>query len=202
MSLLETHVIYALAWLSFGFGHSVLASSPAKDRFRPKLGAYYRLSYNIFAVVHILAVWLIGYFTFASAASFTVPEMARLAMGVMYILGVIFLLIALRSYDLGRLAGTTQIRNFKGGIDEPEDEPLNIKGLHAYVRHPLYACVYVILWAGAQDDFGLATAIWGSAYLAVGTYFEERRLLSLYGGSYQAYQTKVPALIPWRGRVG
>jgi methanethiol S-methyltransferase len=201
MPLIEANIIYALAWLSFGFGHSMLASSWAKDRLASALGPHYRLTYNIFAVVHISAIWLVGEFAFTDIASFAAPQLIANIQLAITILGLVILVVALWSYDLGRLLGWTQIRNHRAGIEEPEDEPLNLTGFHAYVRHPVYTGAYLILWGRVQDDLGLATAIWGTVYLAIGTMFEERRLLALYGEAYENYRAKVPAVIPWRGKA-
>lgn len=201
MTTAAAHLIYALAWGSFGVGHSLLAGMRAKGMLMPALGAWYRLAYNLFAALHIGAVWLLGNWLLGDALPFPLPGTVRTALTVLSIFGVIVLLVALRGYDLGRLAGTTQIRNHRRGIDEPEDEPLRTDGMHAYVRHPLYAGAYLILWGHAQEPFALATAIWASAYLAIGTWFEERRLLELYGRDYQRYREKVPAVFPWRGKV-
>jgi methanethiol S-methyltransferase len=201
MSVFEAHGIYSLAWLSFGLAHSLLASVKARDVFVPTLGAYYRLTYNLVALVHIVVVLVVGVWVFDDTARFVHSNWLDLSQSVLWILGLIILILALRSYDLGRLAGTNQIRNYRCGISEPEDEPLQLKGLHAYVRHPLYTGAHLLLWGAAQDNLSLATAIWGSGYLLIGTYFEERKLLTLYGERYESYRSKVPALLPWRGRA-
>jgi len=202
MSVFEAHVIYSIAWLSFGFGHSLLASAKARDVFVPTLGAYYRLTYNLIALVHIVVVMVVGMSVFDGMAKFVRPHWLELSQSVLWILGLAILLLALSSYDLGRLAGTAQIRNYRRGLVEPEDEPLRLKGLHAYVRHPLYTGAHLLLWGAAQDSLSLATPLWGSGYLLIGAYFEERKLLALYGEDYASYRRKVPALVPWRGRSG
>jgi len=201
MDPFAAHILYVLAWLSFGAGHSLLAGNRVKARLEPALGPYYRLAYNGFAAVHIAAVWLIGAWLMGGAAPLPLPGAARLTLWGISALGLIVLLLALRDYDLGRFAGTTQVRSRRRGTGEPEDEPLHTSGLHAYVRHPLYAGAYLLVWGNAQDPFGLATAVWASVYLAVGTWFEERRLLARYGDAYARYRAKVPALIPWRGKA-
>jgi protein-S-isoprenylcysteine O-methyltransferase Ste14 len=109
--------------------------------------------------------------------------------------------MALREYDLGRFSGLSQIKAHRRGAPEPGDEPLIIHGMHQFVRHPLYLGAYLIFWGGAGDDFGLATAIWGSLYLWIGARHEERSLLALYGQAYTAYQTQVPAIVPWKRRA-
>ncbi len=201
MTVIAAHIVYALAWFSFGLGHSLLAGTRARDLLAPALGPWYRLAYNAFAGLHIAAVWLLGNWLLGDVAPFALPDAARAGLYGLSILGLAILLLAARDYDLGRFAGTTQIRNHRQGIDEPEDEPLHTGGFHAWVRHPLYAGVYLVVWGNAQDPFGLATAIWASAYLAVGTIFEERRLLKLYGEAYRRYRARVPAVFPWRGKA-
>jgi protein-S-isoprenylcysteine O-methyltransferase Ste14 len=69
------------------------------------------------------------------------------------------------------------------------------------VRHPLYLGAHMILWGGAVNEFGLATALWGSLFLAVGARHEEKALLALYGEAYATYQRRVPAVIPWKGKA-
>ncbi len=201
MTPIAAHLLYALAWLSFGAGHTLLAGTRAKAALASALGPYYRLAYNGFAVLHVGAVWLFGAWLIGGAAPFNLPDAARAGLTGLSVLGLVLLLLALRDYDLGRFIGTTQVRNHRRGIAAPENEPLHTGGFHAYVRHPLYAAAYLILWGNAQDPFGLATAVWASAYLAVGTWFEERRLVALYGDAYRRYRERVPALIPWRGKA-
>jgi len=201
MSPVSAHILYALAWLSFGAGHSLLAGGRAKKRLRPELGPYYRLAYKGFALAHIAAVWLLGAWLFGGAAPFALPGGVRAALWGVSGLGLLILLAALRDYDLGRFAGIAQVRSHRHGTAEPEDEPLHTGGFHAWVRHPLYAGAYLLVWGNAQDPFGFATAVWASVYLAIGTACEERRLLALYGAAYASYRAKVPALIPWRGKV-
>lgn len=201
MSPVTAHILYALAWLSFGFGHTLLAGVGIKARLAPALGPWYRIAFNGFAALHLAAVWLFGAWLFGGSAPFPLPVWAHAVLYGIALLGLVILLLAARDYDLGRFCGITQVRNHRRGVDEPEDEPLHIGGFHSYVRHPLYAGLYLVLWGLAQDPFGLATAVWASAYLAIGTWFEERRLIALYGDAYRRYRAQVPALIPWRGKV-
>ena len=77
--------------------------------------------------------------------------------------------------------------------------PLRTSGLNAYVHHPLYLGVLVLL-AGAwllaptapRAVFGLVT--W--AYVLAGLRLEERKLEAAFGLDYRAYQVRVPALWP------
>ena len=204
MDTSQAHLIYALGWLSFGAVHSVLAGPGAKHRLNALFGDYYRLSYNLFAVLHIGAVWVFGQRTL-DATPFALEPGIETALTAIRGLGVLVLILALREYDLGLFSGLKQIRAGKQGAatngDEDGDEPLVTDGLHRFVRHPLYLGVIMILWGGAVSDFGLATAVWGSLYLFIGARHEERSLSALYGEAYADYKRRVPAVIPWKGKV-
>jgi steroid 5-alpha reductase family enzyme len=196
----QAHLIYALAWLSFGAVHSVLAGSALKKRLETLLKAYYRLSYNLLAVFHIGLVFWLGR-AMLSAQPYALEPGVGVGLTGIKVLGGVVLVLALREYDLGRFSGLSQIRAHRRGAPEPGDEPLATQGMHRFVRHPLYLGAYLILWGGAADDFGLATAVWGSLYLWVGTRHEERSLLALYGQAYADYQAQVPAILPWKRRA-
>jgi len=73
--------------------------------------------------------------------------------------------------------------------------------MHRYVRHPIYLGAYLFLWGGVVDEFALQTAIWASAYLYIGTWFEDQKLIKQYGQAYIDYRQKVPSVFPYRGRV-
>jgi len=93
---------------------------------------------------------------------------------------------------MGRLAGLRQIRE----PEAPEDEGLRLDGPHRVVRHPFYASGLMIVWGLALSPFGLATALWASAYLVIGGLIEERRLLKRYGDAYARYRRRIPGFVP------
>ncbi len=110
--------------------------------------------------------------------------------------------VALKDYDLGRFGGLWYLRRgvTPGSVAEPP-EPLVVGGLHRYLRHPLYTAAFLLLWGLVDGPFALATATWASAYFLIGTWFEERKLVRLYGETYRDYRRRVPAYLPWKGRV-
>ena len=192
-----SHLAYALAWASFGLLHSLLARGSGAALLRRIFGAAERLAYNGIAAVHLLAVFLIGHWVLGDQADFARPDWLVWLQWSGLALGLLVGLKALQSYDLGLFAGTKQMRE---GPAEDE-EPLATRGLHRYVRHPLYAALFLCLWGLADDPLSLATAIWGSLYTLIGTYFEERKLIALYGRAYADYRSQVPAFFPWKGRA-
>lgn len=192
--------LYALLWLSFGLAHSLLASHRAKRFLRPLFGYSYRLSYNLISALHIGFIliggelWLSG-----NSMSFNLAVWLDALVMASRWLGVGIIIASLTQYDLGLFGGLTQIRRGSDSVDG--EEPLHLSGMHRYVRHPIYLGAYCYLWGGAVDEFGLQTALWGSVYLMIGTWFEERKLIAQYGKSYVDYRSKVPAVFPYRGRA-
>lgn len=193
------HFLYALLWVSFAAGHSVLAGATLKRA----CGAAYRLVYNAIALLHLAMVLVAGRLWLADgAAVFARPDWLVALQWALVAAGLAGLAVALRGYDLGLLAGTAQLRAARHGetLDDA-DEPLRIGGLHRYVRHPLYAATFPVLWGLADGEFSLATAVWASAYFWLGSLFEERRLVARYGAAYRHYRARVPAFVPWKGRA-
>ena len=206
MSAAQAHLFYALAWLGFGVVHSGLAGARLKDHFTGAPRAAWRLAYNVVAAAQLGAVWLVGGVVFAGAQAYApepyAPEpWAAAVLSALYVGGWVLMVFALRGYDLGRLAGTRQLRDHWRGDGLTEDEPLRRDGLHRFVRHPIYAAGFLILWGRIGGPFELATAVWGTLYIVIGTALEERRLARLYGADYTAYRQRVPAYVPWKGRA-
>lgn len=201
MTPLAAHCWYALAWISFGAIHSLLARESVKARLRPLFGPWYRLAYNGLSVAHIGLVWAVGWLALADAGAFSLAGWARNLLLAVEIAGWLLMAVALAGYDLGRLGGTSQIRNHRQGVVVAEDEALRTDGLHRFVRHPIYSAGFLILWGRVGNEFELATAVWGSLYLAIGALFEEHWLLNLYGAAYADYRRRVPAFVPWKGRA-
>jgi protein-S-isoprenylcysteine O-methyltransferase Ste14 len=96
------------------------------------------------------------------------------------------------------------LRPIKSHIHSQSDQPFLfvVRGPYRWVRHPLYLCVLVLIWASPEltADRLLFNVLW-TAWIVVGTILEETDLLADFGDVYRDYQRKVPMLIPWRGRM-
>ena len=189
-------LIYGLLWLSFGAVHSWLANQGVKQSLQRFAGSGYRLLYNIISVAHLGIVLALGRSLFGGSGALPLPSWLQTTQFGMTIMGVMIVIIALLQYDLGRFSGISQIRHKISASEAENPEPLLVTGIHEHLRHPLYLGVYFVLWGQIVDMYSLQTAIWGSVYLGIGTYFEERRLVTLYGDAYRDYQARVPSLVP------
>lgn len=148
-------------------------------------------------MLHLGAIWWLGRFWLGGATPLKLPaDVGNIGDGLA-VIGLVVIGIALTGYDRGRFLGTTQLRD----PQTTPDEDLKLGGLHRYVRHPLYSGMFLLLWGHAQTEFAIATALWGCVYLVIGAGYEERRLVARYGAAYADYRARVPAFIPWRGRV-
>jgi protein-S-isoprenylcysteine O-methyltransferase Ste14 len=193
-------LIYALLWLSFGFVHSLLARASTKRLLQPLFGRSYRFSYNLFSALYIGLVIIGGQLVLGqNSVNFELGNEFTFLAAACQLAGGIVLLLSLTQYDLGRFSGVTQL--FRDNASSSDEEPLHITGMHRYVRHPLYLGAYLYLLGGAVSGFGLQTALWGCLYLWIGTWFEERSLVNLYGSAYVEYKATVPAIIPFKGRA-
>ncbi len=194
MEIAVDHALYGLAWVAFGALHSLLAG----DRLRGMFGNFARLTYNLVAVATLVAVLAAGVVLLGDRPAFALPPWLNAVLWVSLAAGLALGAVALRSYDLGRFAGLTQIRD----PCTEDDESLRTEGLHRWVRHPLYAAGFLVLIGLAHSPLGAATAVWAGLYLLIGTRIEERRLIARYGDAYRRYRERVPAFVPWRGRAG
>lgn len=220
------HLLFALAWVSFGALHSLLARQRAIDLMQASFGDFTRVAYNLIATAHFAAILVLEWRGFPGKTVFDLPLGAEILMIAVQVAGWLFLLAALLQYDLGRFGGLTQataaIERSKNAISKPGDrpepdgretegpdadpdpgavEPLVTHGVHRYIRHPLYTAIFLILWGRIFDEAALMTAVWGSLYLLIGTRFEERKLRRIYGDAYVQYQSRVPRFLPFKGRA-
>ncbi|MDB4392130.1 NnrU family protein [bacterium] len=187
---------YATAWMVFAAMHSLLARSAAQQTVESALRGWYRLIYNLVSLAIFAMVLIVGkeflsnhsHPTFDSQAMILVLSAVRFG-------GIIMMALAFSTYDVGRFVGVTQIMQGEN-LGSAATEPFQRSGLNRWVRHPLYTGAFLVFWAGAGSSLGLWTAVWGSVYILIGSLFEERKLVRIYGADYRKYQQEVPRFVP------
>jgi protein-S-isoprenylcysteine O-methyltransferase Ste14 len=191
------YLILAGLWLAYFFLHSLLASSEVKKHAQCWLGKYYRyyrLGYNIFAVVTIIPVLL--YNALVSTDSLISSEQLRNFLQffglVLAAYGVIVIRLSFRQFSKREFIGLS-------ASEENHVEPLRTGGVLQHVRHPLYSGTILIvlgLWCFSPTMANLVTAFAWIVYILIGIQLEEKKLLNLYGDEYRKYKERVPMLIP------
>ncbi len=186
-------VVYAVV-------HSWLASLPVKRRARQMFGPascrWYRLFYNIFAVITLLPL-LVLLVVLPDTTLYVVPSPWRWLMLGGQLLAVIGLGIAFLQSDPFHFAGIAQLF-----AESPrENSPLIVTGFYKWVRHPLYFFSLLFIWLTPLMTLNLfVTYLLFTIYFYWGSIYEEKRLVAEFGEIYQTYQQRVPRLIPLPGR--
>ena len=184
----------------YGGLHSLLASNWAKNRVRSLLGSasdrWYRLAFNFLAAILFVPVLVVVAL---------LPGTVIYALGLPWlfvfvgvqVLSLIVLALGLLQTDALHFLGLRQLMRPK-----PDTPPrLIVSGLYRWVRHPLYTAGLAFIWFTPLMSTSLLALNLGlTAYILIGSEFEERRLLSEFGEAYVDYQRRVPRIIPipWR----
>ena len=195
-------ILIFLALLAFGFAHSWLAGAGIKQTIRQRIGdrayeGFYRMGYNLFAILTLAPVFALVVIQ-PGGIVWHVEGVPALILLVIQVLGAIGMTISVLQIDGMRFIGLSQIRAYFSAAPLPlPEEPLQLKGVYALVRHPLYLFSLLMIWpfptmTEALFAFNLASTL----YFVVGSLLEERRLVTAYGDTYRRYQQQVAWLIP------
>ena len=192
-------VLISLAWLAYALLHSALASFAAKAWLAqrwPQLMPWYRLGFNIVALVTLLPIAWLTYALDGPLLWQWQGAWRWLSHGLAAAAVAGFVAVS-RSYDMPAFLGLRQVREHAGGrIDRIDHEGLRISAWHRYVRHPWYFCGLVLVWSGDKNAPLLLSAVAITLYFIVGARLEEQKLIAMHGDAYRRYMAKVPALIP------
>lgn len=75
---------------------------------------------------------------------------------------------------------------------------LDTSGVLGMTRHPWYLATMLLIWARQMDVSAIIVNVILTAYLIVGTYLEEKKLVREFGEKYLAYQKRVSMLVPYK----
>ena len=195
MNSLSYLSLIGVSWTLYFVLHSALASMRMKrwaTGAAPWLARYYRLLFNIFALLLLLPLgWLNLQWGGPSLWQWT--GAGRWLSHLAFLIGVIGFFWSLRYYDGGEILGT---RQWLHGRTADVHGDFRLSPLHRFVRHPWYALLLLILWTRDMDAAGLLVTVLINAYLVVGSHLEERKLVMAFGEPYKHYRERVPGLIP------
>ncbi len=197
---IETLLFDAFLSLIFFTQHSLMVRSSFKRWMARRIdqvyhGALYAIASGI-ALLLVAVFWqgpLHTYVAISGTPGYLVHVVSLLAL-----VGFIWGVKSLGSFDT---FGSKPILQSLRGDLPPEPTPLMIRGPYRWVRHPLYLCCLMAIWAVQEltADRLLYNIMW-TGWIVVGTILEERDLLAFFGTAYRDYQERVPMLIPRRIR--
>lgn len=187
-------------WLAYFALHSLLASLAVKRWVAMRWPAFmpaYRLAFNAVAVILLLPIlWLIAAQPWPSVWHW--HGVGKWAANVLSGLALAGFVWSLKYYDMQEFLG---LKQWRGQMTVPEDqEHLCISPMHRLVRHPWYFFAMVLLWARDMNAAQLLSTVLATAYFAIGSRLEERKLLIYHGERYRRYRERVPGLfpLPWK----
>ena len=115
---------------------------------------------------------------------------------IFFLPGVLLIGMGLLTAGAGiKVLGITAIAD----MNPARTSELEIRGIYAKVRHPLYLAVICLLGGlifiyPFPDVVTFASAFCG--YVLIGAYLEERKLILIYGQKYLDYRKQVGFMIP------
>ncbi|OIO06051.1 MAG: hypothetical protein AUJ49_00415 [Desulfovibrionaceae bacterium CG1_02_65_16] len=188
-------------WTGWGFLHSVLATRRVKAAFELALGPRYALYPLGYTVISLWTFWLV---------LVKEPEMPQVLWDLSLTPKIILYaaqaaglaLLGWAGFSMGgmKLLGLAQLwSTVRGRIPDESDihKDFSTRGAYSLVRHPMHAGGMLFLLAAPRQTLGgLVFALFGCAYMLLGTWLEERRLAGELGPAWREYARRVPMLIP------
>jgi len=194
-------LIITLLFSAFAISHSVLASLKFKKKLTSKLGdriAFYRIFYNVSSILVFLLIYEISpkpdYIIYDLSFPFDIIIV------LLQIISGFALLWILKSINISEFLGFSQIKRFsnKSYNTNDLDERMELRkdGVFKYSRHPVYlfASLFLIL-RPTMDFFYLIFLLNMLIYFYIGSYFEEKKMLTIFGDEYKKYQIMVPRIL-------
>ncbi len=196
MDKLQLAILWAL-WCSL---HSLLISRSFTARMKEIWGvkfAYYRLAFNAFSLLTLIPVLLYKELL-PEEIIFSWPGPWKILQFGMFLASFILFYGGYRVFDMRYVLGTKQVHEMREG-KKAEAMDFSSAGILEYVRHPWYSGAILLVWAfGSISDVSLVTNIILTAYIIIGTFLEEKKLIFEIGEPYLQYRKRVPMLIPWK----
>jgi protein-S-isoprenylcysteine O-methyltransferase Ste14 len=198
--MIESILILTASMLLWAALHSLLASAYVKEYVHSAFGhsaeRWYRLIYVILSIVTLLPV-LALLATLPDQTLYAVPAPWKWAMRGVQGMAVAGLAVAFWETGPFDFLGLAQLRPGQS----PGSAPLRIRGMHCWVRHPLYTLSILLIWmAPTMTVNWFITYLFATLYLYIGSLHEETRLVAEFGQAYEDYQKQVPHLLPRPGR--
>lgn len=211
-SLLADYFPATVAFAAFAVLHSVGAREPFKRWLAGVAGEFFVAHFwrAVYCALSIGAlywgisgllwarlpgndVWLVAY-----------PRWAWSGITVLHLVSVALLYVAFIQSDYLEFLGFKQMWRGVLALAGPPRPPLKLfgtdrlvtGGLYRWVRHPmLSAGLLFLLTSGPSLNNLMYTAMY-AAYMVVGAWYEERRLVRVFGQTYLDYRREVGAFLP------
>jgi len=191
-------------WTGWAALHSVLAARRVKAACELVLGQRYALYPFGYTVVSLWTFWLV--LVKEPDLPQVLWELNGLPMILLYLVqGLGLGLLAWAGVSMAglKLLGVPQfVSMLRGRVPDEADiyKDFSTSGAYALVRHPMHVGGMLFLACAPRQTLGgLVFAVFGCAYMLLGSVLEERRLAQALGTRWAAYARRVPMLVPFFG---
>jgi protein-S-isoprenylcysteine O-methyltransferase Ste14 len=162
------------------------------DRFR-----FYRLFFNLLSILTLIPVALFAY-SIQTQVIFDWNGYSRIGQVTLLWIAVLLFFLGGRHYDARQFLGIKQIKVGTSNKILTDTGELDTSGVLGITRHPWYFASILLIWARQLDVSAILVNVLFTAYLIVGTYLEEKKLVREFGDKYLAYQQRVSMLMPYK----
>ena len=196
------YIILTILWCLWCAIHSLLISLLVTDYLEAKLGnkyRFYRMLYNVISIITLLPLLVYSY-QMKDQLLFNWEGWLIFIQFIFFMFAMILFVTGARKYDLMQFLGIRQIQSGRLHAPLSESGTIDMMGILGITRHPWYLGAIIFIWVFNKNIY-LSTLIINivlTIYLVVGTYIEEKKLVSLCGDKYCNYQKRVSILLPIR----
>lgn len=195
-------IVLIFLFALYGITHSILASQRVKlfiKNLFGKLIAFYRLMFNVLGVVGLYLIWDLA--PHPPLQIYKLPPPFDYLVLLPQLISLVGMFWCFKYVCFKEFIGLNQIdrylKNEYSDNDLDENYSLRIEGPYKYSRHPIYFfSIIFLLFRAEMDLFYLTMFVSFTAYFYIGSYYEEKKMVSMFGEEYKDYQMKVPRIFP------
>lgn len=201
MSFVVDVIIIILLFLVYFALHSFLASLEVKKSIKQNFGeliAFYRLGYNIFAIISLYVIYEIS--PKPHMIIYDLPQPFDIIILVPQFIALFGVFWSFKYFCVREFLGLNQIKRYfykeyKSELDE--ELTLTFAGPYKYTRHPIYLfSILFLFFRPTMDLFYLTFFLMIVAYFYIGSIYEERKMIIYFGDEYINYQNAVGRFFP------
>ena len=194
------YLILSLMMIAWCVLHSLMISVPVTEYIKKRLGnrfRFYRLFFNLISILTLIPVALFAY-SIQTQVIFDWNGYMRIGQVILLGIAVLLFFLGGRHYDARQFLGIKQIKEGTSNKVLTDTGELDTSGGLGITRHPWYFASILFIWSRQLDVSAIFVNAILTAYLIVGTYLEEKKLVREFGERYLAYQQRVSMLMPYK----
>lgn len=140
-------------------------------------------------------IWLIDY-----------PEPVWRVLVILHLFSIALAYVSFLQSDYLEFLGLTQMwRGLRRLLNPSADVPdlalfgthrLEVKGVYGWIRHPMLVAGFLFLATSGPSRNNLVFLLMYTMYMLIGGYYEERRLVRIFGEQYLQYRLQAGAFTP------